>query len=523
MDRDAARDRPGRSSLTRARIALAWLLAAAATLFVLIFGASRAGGGIYRVAQCHAGLGAAHPDLSFTRSSEHYRADAGCGPGGGGLAVTHAARSTAGGHWGSWSLSVPASTELLHARMVARGRSRDGHVPQLAVAPGSSATSPATRRFARPGGDWRKFAWDGPATKLAGTLRCARARCGPGGAAEVAVRRIVLVLRDVRQPRLRVAGALAGQETVRGPQPLELSAADAGSGVRRASLEVNGRPVASRELGCELARGIALRLRPCAAAATTTFTARTGEAPFRQGMNSIRACALDYAAQADAGSACEAKRVRVDNDCPLDGSSREGRLRAHAIIRPGRRPVIAGRLIGDAGVPLADAVVCVATTTRIPGAPERVAATPTTDAQGRFRVALRPRPSRRVRVAYWRDSTHVEERFLAVRVAARPRFRAAPARTLHNGERAHFRAALPGPGAGHRLVRLEARAAGRWVLVRSGRTDRRGRWRASYRFHATTGSRTYRFRVAVPPQAGYPYRRGHSRVRAVRVSGDGAR
>ena len=66
---------------------------------------------------------------------------------------------------------------------------------------------------------------------------------------------------------------------------------------------------------------------------------------------------------------------------------------------------------------------------------------------------------------------------------------------------------------------IQARANGRWLDLRTGRTDRRGRYASGYRFRSTTGTQTYRFRALVPKQAGYPYERGRSKARRVTVFG----
>ncbi|MDX6638305.1 MAG: hypothetical protein QOJ01_1816 [Solirubrobacterales bacterium] len=80
-------------------------------------------------------------------------------------------------------------------------------------------------------------------------------------------------------------------------------------------------------------------------------------------------------------------------------------------------------------------------------------------------------------------------------------------------------ARIPGPAASRRIVKIEARADGRWVPVASGRTGARGVYRTSYRFHATTRRRVYRFRALVPRQHGYPYAPGVSAVKRVVVRG----
>jgi hypothetical protein len=68
-------------------------------------------------------------------------------------------------------------------------------------------------------------------------------------------------------------------------------------------------------------------------------------------------------------------------------------------------------------------------------------------------------------------------------------------------------------------VRIQARAGHRWIDLRSGLTETDGIFRASYRFRATTGRRTYRFRAVVPKQRGYPYEAGTSRVKRATVIG----
>jgi hypothetical protein len=241
--------------------------------------------------------------------------------------------------------------------------------------------------------------------------------------------------------------------------------------------------------------------------------------PFRQGINVARGCVADYSNRAAANSSCQTRRVRVDNDCPVDGSGNAGHLQVRLRHARHQRPSVTGKLNGDGGEPLSHATVCVAQTPRVEGAAEHVVASPETDGDGRFGARLPARPSREVRVAFWPDEDHVAERYLRVRVRARPRLSVRPKGALRNGERAHFKAVLPGPVAGNRRVSLRVLSAGRWARVRDGHTNGRGRWSTRYRFRATTGRRTYRFRAFVPHQEGYPYAAGRSPARKVRVEG----
>jgi hypothetical protein len=78
--------RPARP-IGRVAIALAWLVATAITIALMLIAADAAQAGIYRAAQCDPSLGAGHPDVAFERTSDHYRGEASCGDGGAGLTI----------------------------------------------------------------------------------------------------------------------------------------------------------------------------------------------------------------------------------------------------------------------------------------------------------------------------------------------------------------------------------------------------------------------------------------------------
>ena len=513
--------------LGRATVALVWLIAASVAVAGLLIAAASAEAGTYRAAQCHPGVGAGHADLAFERTSDHYHGSASCEERGSGLTIRHSGRHTAEGGNGTWSLVAPAGAELIRVRVMVSGRARGGHVPELLASAASSDASGDGAAFGRATGSFHPARWRGEAEGLEARLRCTHARgCGEGRDARLQVRRIMLKLRDFEAPRLDLGGPLLSGETQRGTEGLEATATDGGSGVRRVYVEVNGQPASARTLGCQLAHEIALRLRPCPGDATVSLPANTTADPFRQGPNVVRTCAVDLAQRTDANRRCRTSRVRVDNACPVDGAGERGRIHARlsglghfGILPADRAATVAGRLVDEDGGGIGAAEVCVGTHTRGHDAAEQIVATPRTDGEGRFSVRLPSGPSREIRVAYWRDSEHVTEHYERLRVAAGPRLRLRPAGTLRNGDRLHFRASLPGPAAGGRHVNVKVRANGRWLRVRGGRTNRRGHWSGSYRFHATTGERTYRFRAFVPRQPGYPYEAGRSESKRVRVRG----
>jgi hypothetical protein len=74
----------------------------------------------------------------------------------------------------------------------------------------------------------------------------------------------------------------------------------------------------------------------------------------------------------------------------------------------------------------------------------------------------------------------------------------------------------PLPIAG-KLIEMQAYFRGRWRTISTVRTGSRGSWRFPYRFGATLGRVTYRFRAQLPIEAGYPFVLGRSRVAKVLV------
>jgi hypothetical protein len=355
---------------------------------------------------------------------------------------------------------------------------------------------------------------------VAARLRCRRAfGCGRGKDARVRIKRLVARLGDRFAPTLRLDGSLFAPGSRRGPQTIEPRSADIGGGVRRLLVQVNGGPVTARTVSCRLVDQIAVRLRPCPRRAGASFRAATASPPFRQGPNRVRVCAADYAPSTAANRTCVARRIRIDNLCPISAASGGATLRAR-LRRDRSMAAVVGRLLDGGGRGVVGARVCVATRIRMNGTAERVALTPLTGTGGRFRATIPTGPSREVRVAYWPDARAALERHLDLPVRARPRLVLRPRHPVHNGDRVHFEARLPGPAPAGRRVRIQAHAAGRWFDLRQGRTGTWGAYRARYRFHATTGRRTYAFRAAVPKQSGYPYEAGRSRVKRITVVGD---
>jgi hypothetical protein len=369
--------------------------------------------------------------------------------------------------------------------------------------------------------------WTGRARALVARLGCTRApSCAPTREARLQVDRLRLRLDDTAAPSVSLGGSIADGAVVRDVRRIEAIAGDVGGGVRRISVTVNGHPAGTTSTPCALSGSVALRTVPCPPSARARFEQNTTAAPYRQGPNSVRVCAADFAARNGANERCATRRVRVDNACPISAVTTGTHLSAHvaglahgSVARRGERPRVAGRLRNSLGAPVRGARVCVAGRVRSAGALEHVIAKPTTDRAGRFSAAIPPGPARRLRIAYWPGSYGALERFATLRFSARPKFEIRPRGGLRTGQRALFMVRLRPPFAARRTVRIEARSQGRWVPVTSGRTGGRGVYKGAYRFHATHGRRTYRFRAVVPRQSGYPYASGASAVRRKVVRG----
>jgi hypothetical protein len=137
----------------------------------------------------------------------------------------------------------------------------------------------------------------------------------------------------------------------------------------------------------------------------------------------------------------------------------------------------------------------------------------TSDGAGRFRVTLKPGPTRSVRVLY--AGTRLKSRAASgwVRVAFTDRtsFRVRPS-TVRNGGRVIMTGRVRGPGAiypaGGKLVAIQFfdPSRSKWRPVEVLRAGPGGRFRFSYRFRTITSAQRIEFRAVSLPEAGWPYR-----------------
>jgi hypothetical protein len=182
-----------------------------------------------------------------------------------------------------------------------------------------------------------------------------------------------------------------------------------------------------------------------------------------------------------------------------------------------RRETIVGRLTGPGGAPIAAAQIELAATPAFAGAASVAMRGTRTRSDGSFSLTLPAHlSSRTLRLNYRArigEPQPAATALLRLGVRAPLTLSITPSSTRRGGT-IHFRgrlAAGPIPRGGKPLI-LEARSGrGAWIQFHVVRTDRRGRYRSSYRFKFP-GPATYQFRVLCEAEAAYPFATGGSRV-----------
>jgi len=309
---------------------------------------------------------------------------------------------------------------------------------------------------------------------------------------------------------------------------VRVAATDATSGIARGDVEVRRQGGTSwRTMVAQLERG--------------GFSAVLDDERLRDGVYELRAHAWDAAGNERSterrGSGEPARvilplrvktRMRVGKRKKLrvHGARRGRHIRVVYVRRPvighGKRVRLKGRLIAPGGNPLAGVGVDVSARMAVPGVGFQPVATLRTSRSGRFKYLVPAGPSRILRFRYaGAPKIRSQTRDIHVRVRAASSIRADRQHVV-NGEPVMFSGRLRGgflPPAG-KLMELQFFDRGKWRTFRTlAAAPSSGRWSYSYRFDGTRGTRTYRFRVRIPKENGYPFSTGRSRRIAVTVRG----
>jgi hypothetical protein len=423
--------------------------------------------------------------------------------------------------YGQWYTAVPAGTELRNIHAVVDLVSGSGHVAYVTV-PGSAN-------------------WYGPQsgtinTGVAGKEFAVGVSCGGSCPLNTNVhayaRDLWFDIKDVANPQVAGLGGslmLAGER--RGTENLEIAGTDAGGGVRRATVEVNGVQVASPDAGCYPAiGGFASNFYPCPSSATLDAQLNTEIPPWREGQNSVQACVEDFFNIAGpANRDCAQFSVTINNSC--EGSpgpqqatamsagleTRSGGVRPSAVVRSDESATVRGQLIAPGGG-VGGATVCLYERVAVPGQGRSLVERRFTRPDGTFQIPVDPGPSRTFDVVYRFNNQTVEKRQLILDSIVVPTLKVNP-KKLSNGKTTRFGGAIPQPYAGNRAISLQARAGQKWRTFKQLKSNDEGRFKGRYKFTHTQGRVRYTFRVRVKQQNGYPYLPGTSKKKKVLVRG----
>jgi hypothetical protein len=335
-----------------------------------------------------------------------------------------------------------------------------------------------------------------------------------------------------------VGGEVAGEGTLTGTRDLTFDATDPGAGVYEAVFTVDGQVVQRtvvdedggrcKDVG-EASDGTPafLYLQPCPS--TVGADVAFDSTRVANGVHHLVVSVLDAAGN----SAPVLDRLVTFYNPPAPGTpgpANGTNASAHATLsarwRRGAGPTltvayghgarIVGRVSAPGGLGIAGAQVELRASSR-----PALTTSVRSGRDGSFEIAL-PRSISSCRVlisyrAHLGDAVPAASRVLTLRVRAGIALAISP-RTAGAGSTIAFTGHLRGrpvPAEGKQLV-LEARSpGGTWIQFKVVRTDRRGRYRAGYRFRFP-GPAVYQFRVVSEPESDYPFAAGSSRVLSVR-------
>lgn len=319
---------------------------------------------------------------------------------------------------------------------------------------------------------------------------------------------------DRAAPRVKMLPRTAAD-----PTRLSVQVSDAVSGIKNVAIEVHRR-------GSRVWRDLHARRDG------GRWSAVVNDEVLPAGRYDIRARAVDVAGnERSVATAADGHRARIKLPVRVRTSLRAGRRVGHHRRRHLDRKVVAhfghsmllrGRLMTPGRNPLGGSRVRVLTRRALPGAHFRHVGRVRTRRNGRFRYRVRRGMSRVVRFRY-PGTRRIQgaTRDVKVGVRASSTIGVKPRSTV-NGGYVTFRGRLRGrpiPDGG-KLVELQVYTRRRWRTFAQPRANAKsGRWRYEYRFEATRGVVTFRFRARIRHEAVYPYELGTSRRVKVRVRG----
>lgn len=364
-------------------------------------------------------------------------------------------------------------------------------------------------------------------------IGCAQASpCTPGGGTStdfVYAYAVVITMKDFRPPSFDAAptgSLLAANGRLSGAQTFSTTATDDGGGVAAVALRVDGVDISrwAVEDAAKPCKAPFQDPQPCPAKVAGTYGFDTSR--LVDGKHVIQVAVTDVAGNTSVSDPVIVTTSNRTVPCasPVTGGARIdaglGRRGKDTVLVPyGRTSTLKGRILDPAGRPLPGVPIQVIQR-RIGSDGGRIVATLTSDEKGRVRFRVRRGASRDLWLARPEPggglacSTRVRLNVKAgVVLTVRPR-------SVPADGRIRFRGRLLG-GPRRRGVAVAIYAVGRRlrdrVPVTILRTRAGGKFRFQYRFRRSFAPFTYRFRVRVHRQRGYPYAAGWSDTAVVRV------
>ncbi len=300
--------------------------ASALVAFTLPSGALGAGA-TYEVIQCHPG-NRGHGDALLHEPRPYGVTTACANPSAENAIQINNRLRAEKGREGSVRWAAPADTGIVGIRVDAKLRRAAGHRARLFMA---DQNGRETRRIAQGDGSPGAFhieRWRGNRqAQFVAELGCDEDRgCEESNAAKTWVRGLRLTLADYADPEIVAGGSAVDPGWRLGRHGLQYTADDAGSGLRRVVVRVNGVSVEDVEADCPGAvtgSELAARLQPCGPFLTGVDELDTSGAPFTEGQNGVSVCAVDFAgnqacdvAYCPSGQQRARRRVLKQPDCP---------------------------------------------------------------------------------------------------------------------------------------------------------------------------------------------------------------
>jgi len=342
-----------------------------------------------------------------------------------------------------------------------------------------------------------------------------------------------------------VGGSLLANDTLNGPQDIQVTASDNGPGIYQTIFQIDGSTVARQVIDANEGRcqdvgqtsdgdAAFLYLQPCPTqvnAADVSFD----PSAVSDGPHQLRVLVSDAAGDPTtifdrpvvidnngayttllARGACNG--TSCDDHARLIATSKQRGSFTRRLRRSGL--TLSGRLVDHTGAPVTGAQVQLLEQPNEQGAAIKEIASVSTDASGAWAFKVPAGPSRLLRAAYY---SHLKDPAPAARLDYHEQVDAAltmraPSR-IRVGRALVFYGQLAGghvPRQGE-PVQIEILYAGRWRTIEVLHTDSHGRF--AYRYVFSIGGGSYLFRAVALANVGYPFLAAASRPVRVKVQG----